>query len=300
MKKFTLYQVLVVLFLGLFLGSGQAYAQQPQLSYELQPNGPLNPGQTYTIKIVANTDKGDPCKQCSIKAGFQGDPQPIDSIEPAKIFTDNNGIAYINATSFVTINRELVVEVQLLNGQEYKPQVIVLSYNNNPLLSVISLIKKVVDLGIPFPPMGNVYPQITHQRYEGGLTRTIYIKSNKPFGTKLFKISQFDNNGNTQLLRLTKDQETSIEISAFDDINIGVQACSTSKGDDISCVGPSPLLATRITDPEAASKSGELQVPNKGLLDSGSPEERIKQEESEIDNNPFSRFLKSIFSSSGQ
>lgn len=297
MKKLNLYQVLVVLFVGLFFGSGQAYAQQPSLSYELQPNGPLNPGQTYTIKIVANLDKEDPCKQCSLKTSFQGDPQPLDSIEPAKNITDNNGIVYINATSYVTISREVVVEVQLPDGQKYKSQVIVLSYNNNSLLSVISLIKKVVDLGIPFPPMGNVYPQITHQQYEGGLTRTIYIKSNKPFGTKLFKISQFNSNGNTQLLRLTQAHETSVEISAFDDVNIGVQACSTSKGDDISCVGPSPLLASKITDPEAASKSGELQVPNKGLLDSGSPEERIKQEETEIDSNPFSRFFKSIFSS---
>lgn len=297
MKKFNLYQVLVVLFVGLFLGSGQAYAQQPPLPYELQPNGPLNPGQTYTIKIVGNIDKGNLCKQCSVKASFQGDPQPLDSIEPAKNITDNNGIAYINVTSYVTISREVVVEVQLPDGQEYKPQIIVLSYNNNPLLSVISLIKKVVDLGIPFPPMGNVYPQITHQQYKGGSTRTIYIKSNKPFGTKLFKISQSNNNGNIQLLRLTQDQETSVEISAFDDVNIGIQACSTSKGDDISCVGPSPLLVSRITDPEAASKSGELQVPNKGLLDSGSPEERAKQEEKEIDDNPFSRFFKSIFSS---
>lgn len=297
MKKFNLYQVLVILFVGLFLGSGQAYAQQPPLSYELQPNGPLNPGQTYTIKIVGNIDKGDPCKQCSVKASFQGDPQPLDSIEPAKNITDYNGIAYINVTSYMTINRDVLVEVQSANRQVSTSQVVVLLYNNNPFLSVISLIKKVADLGIPFPPMGNVYPQITHQRYAGGFTRTIYIKSNKPFGTKLFKISQFNSAGNTQLLRLTQDQETSVEISAFDDVNIGIQACSTSKGDDISCVGPFGLLASRITDPEEASKSGELQVPNKGLLDSGSPEERIKQEETQIDNNPFSRFFKSIFSS---
>lgn len=297
MKKFTLYQVLVVLFLGLFLGSGQAYAQQQPLPYELQPNGPLNPGQTYTIKIVGNIDKGNICKQCSVKASFKGDPQPLDSIEPAKNITDDNGIAYINVTSYMTINRDVLVEVQSADRQVYTPQVVVLLYNNNPFLSVISLIKKVADLGIPFPPMGNVYPQITHQRYEGGSTRTIYIKSNKPFGTKLFKILQFNSAGNTQLLRLTRDQETSVEISAFDDVNIGLQACSTSKGDNISCVGPFGLLASRITDPEVASKSGELQVPNKGLLDSGSPEERIKQEETEIDNNPFSRFFKSIFSS---
>ncbi|MBI2196627.1 hypothetical protein HYU45_03355 [Candidatus Daviesbacteria bacterium] len=297
MKKLNLYQVLIVLFIALFLGSGQTYAQQQPLSYELQPNGPLNPGQTYTIKIVGNTDRGVPCKQCFVNASFQGDPQPLDSIEPAKNITDNNGIAYINVTSYVTVNREVLLDIQLAGGQEHKSQVVLLSYNNNLLLSVISLIRKVVDLGIPFPPMGNVYPQITHQRYEGGLTRTIYIKSNKPFGTKLFKISQFNSNGNAQLLRLTQDQEASVEISAFDDVNIGVQACSTSKGDDISCVGPSPLSATRITDPEAASKSVELQVPNKGLLDSGSPEERIKQEETQIDNNPFSRFFKSIFSS---
>lgn len=279
----------------MFLFPGQTYAIEPQFTSEVQPDGPLNPGQTYTIKVVANIDRDTPCKQCSVQATFQGDSQPLDSIEPAKNITDNNGIAYLNVTSYITTNREVLMVVRSPDGQGYKSQIVLLSYNNNPLLSVLSLIKKVVDLGIPFPPLGNVYPQITHQRYVGGPTRNIFIKYNRPFGTKLFKISQF-NTSSTQLLRLTQDQETSIEISAFDDVNLGVQACSTSKGDDISCVGPSPLLASMITDPEAASRAGELQVPNKGFLDSVSPEERIKQEEEEIDSSPFTKFFKSVYS----
>lgn len=297
MKKLVLlFPVLAIVFLGIQYFPQSVYAKEGRLTYGIQPSGPLDPGQTYSVKITVLNNRGMSCQQCSFKISFQGGPQPLDYVELNKITTNDEGIAYVNATSYVPTNRDLIIE-SISTQDQYNTQIIPLFYNNNPFLSVINSIKKVASLGIPFPPMGNVYPTITKQQYIGGITRTIYLKYNQPFGTKLFKISEAENNnGSMQLLRSTKDTEISIEVSALNDVNIGIQACSTSSGDDISCVGPYGLLAPRISNPIEASKSGELQVPNGGSLDFISPEERIKKETEQIDNNPFSRLFKAVYS----
>lgn len=294
MKSFLNLSFLLTFFLVLLVNPILICAEEQKFEYEIQPNNTLNPGETYTVKIQAYDVINNPCKNCAVKVNFQGDPQPLDTIEPAEIITSPDGIAYINATSYVTEKRQLFVKI-ISPKQESFTKTIDLSYQNNPLLSVINSIKKVADIGIPFPPLGNVYPIATKQRYSGGQTRIVFIKLNAPFGTKLFKISLI-NGENRQLIKITKDTEISVDISAFKDVNIGIQACSTSKGDDISCVGPFGLLIPKITEPIENLNAIELPVPNGGSLDSVSPKDRIKKEEAEIESNPFSRFFKTVYS----
>lgn len=265
-----------------------------KVSTKLQPEGPLNPGQAYTLKVNSMFG-GVACDRCLVKAIFEGDSQPLDTIDPVEVYTDKNGIAYINITSYAPISRQVLIETRLLDGKAKDVQPIDLRYNNNPFLSVTSMIKKILDVGIPLPPMGNPYPQITHQNYTDGLTRTIYIKTNQPFGTKLFKYSTWSEASGSQLLRITKDKETSVEISAFEDVNVGVQACSTSKGEDISCVGPLLLKVPALTY-EESSKGGDLQVKNKGWSEEVDPEQLAGEEEDQINSNPFSKLLQTIYS----
>lgn len=225
-------------------------------SFEINPAGPINPGDSYEVALQAKNSQGNFCKLCGIKVYFD-ESQPGDEIMPNQGRLDNDGRFYTKITSFSPVNRTLLIDIRS-SEVDMNTSSAPLLYNNNSILSFVRLVTSTIGKVGSLPPMGNIYAKAIKQRYSGGSEREVDLKWDQPFGTRRVDIYSYVKESSVEgkLVKTTKDDKATIEIEALEDVYLNVKACTVGE----SCVDALPLVI-----PKIASESGELDVPNYGF-----------------------------------
>lgn len=296
MQKLTLIVYgSLILIVGLFIVPTVS-AQNGLVTFELNQPGPLNPGDTYEVKVIVRNSQDELCTGCKVRLMLDEDnPQPGDEILPIYGKTDTNGVFNAKITSF-TKDRLLFAQITSTDGLKFNSAPLLLKYRDIPMLGFVRLVTKVVSQVGSLPPLGNILAKSTTQRYIGEGEREVSFEWNKPFGTRRFDVWIFDKQTNSSnLIKSTDQTKTMVEVEAFKDLSFNIRACTV--GD--SCVDSYPLVLPRM-DELAASSSSEINIPNFGLTDSYKDLEDINQNEEGLifkALSPIKDWLSQVYSS---
>lgn len=320
MKKVNRLFIAVFLFAFWVLFPVKVSAGGGLVDFNISPAGPLNPGDKYNIDLSVYSDENykDLCKGCQVQLKFvdnDGMGQPGDEILQESNTTDTLGRLKVTVTSYTVIpevgGRQIYAVVTLSDGTKFSSSLLFLNYRNIPMLGFVRLIARLISQGYKLPPMGNIYPTVTKQRYLGGEIRQISLEMNRPFGTKSYAIYVFPekdkrtgdynelNNWYKQhLMKITTESKTEINANAFDNLSISILACSQTQPvlsitSATSCVGPFDVALPRLENP-LATQSGEVSVPP-----NDEQQKNIQKEHNQFNNffvGPIKTFLEGIYS----
>lgn len=306
--KPIVFSFVAILFLMLTV---RVFAGGGLVSFETTPNGPLNPGDQYQVRVTVYADNSQTslCRNCPVKFRFEdATGQAGDEILPRKTTTNSNGQVTTLVTAFALMpdigGRYFYTEVTLPDGSIYTSAPLLLSYRNIPVMGAMRLFTKTVSRGIKLPPMGNIYPYVIQQKYSGGDTRQVYLQMNHPFGTKKYSIfifsekdglephnNDFDSWYQQHFFKDTAESSTIIKVPAFENLRIDVVACSAnitgaSYRFSSPCVGPSGVQLAKLENIKTASGAAEITILGDEIAKQQAEKSIAQEKQSFVNNVP--------------